>query len=159
MSQDSQPEHNVPRKTVTHGVPGEEHPQGGAPAVALCPVHPSCPILCSGHLVGSRAVLHLEPKHPLSGSCGSLTTLGAQATLSLLMFKWTGSCFHPTGSPGGWAEPWVWSWTPASTLDSIELLPVVTLGLPRCPPRASVPISLQEEDWAHSKFSSTLCEP
>lgn len=159
MSQDSQPEHNVPRKTVTHGVPGEEHPQGGAPAVALCPVHPSCPILCSGHLVGSRAVLHLEPKHPLSGSCGSLTTLGAQATLSLLMFKWTGSCFHPTGSPGGWAEPWVWSWTPASTLDSIELLPVVTLGLPRCPPGASVPTSLQEEDWAHSKFSSTLCEP
>lgn len=60
-----------------------------------------CPLPCSAFplllllvcLVGSRALLHLEPKHALSRPCGSLTTPGAQVALSLLMVKWTGSCF------------------------------------------------------------------
>ena len=95
-------------------------------------------------------MLRLEPKHPLSGPRGSLTTPGARAALSLLMVKWTGSCFHPhvaeasAGSPGGWAG----SWTSGPLFDSIEFLLVVTLGLPTCPPWASVPTSLQGEDWA-----------
>ena len=93
MSQDSQPEHNVPRKTVTRGVPGEEHPWGGLPAVAPCPAQPFHSCFCSVCLVGSRALLHLEPKHALSRACGSLTTPGAQVALSLLMVKWTGSRF------------------------------------------------------------------
>lgn len=64
-SQDSQPEHSAPVTTVSvRGVPGEERPEEGAAAVALCPAHPSHPGLCSGHLPESRTGMHLGPAAP-----------------------------------------------------------------------------------------------
>lgn len=102
-------------------------------------------LLCSVCLVGSRVLQHLEPKLLYPGPVGPRHPGGPSCFLSLLMVKWTGSCFcsHLAGVALallglGWElDTWF-------SIQSID--PVVTLGFPACTFWASVPTSLQGED-------------